>query len=40
VEVVRLNQVNAAKSCEYFWLSSRYYPDGRGVIESVGVEAE
>lgn len=28
-EVDRLSRVNAGKSCEYFWQSARYYPEGR-----------
>jgi hypothetical protein len=28
-EVERLSQVNAEKRSEYFWLSARYYPEGR-----------
>jgi hypothetical protein len=28
-EVERLSRVNAGKSCEYFWQSARYYPNGR-----------
>ncbi len=29
-EVERLSEVNANKQVEYFWLSARYYADGRG----------
>ena len=29
-EVERLSNVNANKQVEYFWLSARYYADGRG----------
>jgi hypothetical protein len=29
-EVDRLSRLNADKSCEYFWESARYYPEGRG----------
>ncbi len=28
-EVDRLSDLNEDKSCEYFWQSARYYPEGR-----------
>jgi hypothetical protein len=33
-EVTRLNQLNGDKDCSYFWQSVRYYPDGRGDVQS------
>jgi hypothetical protein len=30
-EVERLNTLNASKSCTYFWMTTRYYPQGRGI---------
>jgi hypothetical protein len=30
-EVERLNTLNAAKSATYFWMTTRYYPQGRGI---------
>ena len=29
-EVDRLNALNADKGATYFWMATRYYPDGRG----------
>jgi hypothetical protein len=29
VEVGRLNELNAAKGARYFWLATRFYPEGR-----------
>ena len=31
-EVGRLNDLNAGKGYEYFWLPAKFFPDGRHVI--------
>lgn len=31
-EVERLNALNAPKGATYFWMTTRYYPQGRGVV--------
>jgi hypothetical protein len=28
-EVARLNDLNRTKRCHYFWLATRFYPEGR-----------
>jgi hypothetical protein len=28
-EAARLNALNGAKGCAYYWLATRYYPEGR-----------
>jgi hypothetical protein len=28
-EVARLSELNRDKECHYFWLATRFYPDGR-----------
>lgn len=32
-EVQRLNAANADKDCRYYWVATRYYPEGRRVID-------
>jgi hypothetical protein len=30
-EVDRLDALNASKGCTYFWMATRYYPEGRAI---------
>jgi L-fucose mutarotase/ribose pyranase (RbsD/FucU family) len=32
-EVERLNRLNFAKGCKYFWQATRYFPNGRKAID-------
>jgi hypothetical protein len=35
-EVQRLNLLNSDKNCRYFWLATRYFPDGRARLAVSG----
>jgi hypothetical protein len=35
-EVKRLNALNASKGATYFWMTTRYYPQGRNVETAEG----